>query len=475
MASLPLVASLRDTRYAQPVARREWKTLINWAFIWIVTANAGFALMWFVGAPPRWSEILITGLIGLFVRRRPAAVQLFAFVSATVFSLLSFVSGLFNLDMGSLVYSLRFFAEIDPTKSTEYMIAGMVVVILMATAARLLRRDQSFTDMRAQCVAVALLIMTAQVDVLMGAGMWGHYHRDTAVDTPFTSATSQVRFAAAQAGKPRHLMIVMVESLGVPVNNPEMDRLLFQRYRTPEVAQRFDLDYGKTVYFKSTTAGEVRELCGRWGEYHDLLDRKDEGCLPALLRRLGYQTSAYHSFTGEFFDREKWYPNIGFEQQKFAHELLDEGVRECGGMFPGACDRDVPALLAARLKQADQPQFIYWLTVNSHLPVPSGMNLEVDNCEKLSVKLAENFPMICRQFAVWDAIDRALVREITADDFPPTDILIVGDHMPPYFDRRHRKQFAFDRVPYLYLRWKGEGDAAPSNLRLAARMADEVR
>ena len=30
-------------------------------------------------------------------------------------------------------------------------------------------------------------------------------------------------------------------------------------------------------------------------------------------------------------------------------------------------------------------------------------------------------------------------REITAPDFPPTDILIVGDHMPPYFDRHHRQ------------------------------------
>lgn len=475
MASLPLVASLRDTRYAQPVARQEWKLLLTWAFIWIVIANAGFAVMWFVGAPPRWSEILITGMIGLFVRRRPAAVQLVAFVGATVFSLLSFVSGLFNLDMGSLIYSLRFFAELDPTKSTEYMVAGMVVVMLMAAAARLLRRDQSFTDLRALGVAVALLIMTAQVDEFMGAGMWGHYNRDTAADTPFTSATNQARFAAVPAGKPRHLMIVMVESLGVPVNNPEMDRLLFQRYRTPEVAQRFGLEYGTTAYFKSTTAAEVRELCGRWGEYYDLLDRQDEGCLPARLRRLGYQTSAYHSFSGEFFYRDKWYPNIGFEQQKFAPELLAEGARECGGMFPGACDRDVPALLAARLKQADQPQFIYWLTVNSHLPVPTGMNLDVDNCENLSVKLAESFPMICRQFAVWDAIDRALVREITARDFPPTDILIVGDHMPPYFDRRHRKQFAFDRVPYLYLRWKDEGDAAPGKLRLAAQMAEAVR
>ena len=132
-------------------------------------------------------------------------------------------------------------------------------------------------------------------------------------------------------------------------------------------------------------------------------------------------------------------------------------MRECGGVFAGACDRDVPPLLAAQLKQGKRPQFVYWLTLNSHLPVPPGLNLDVDHCERISATLAEQYPMICRQFALWDQIDAALVKEITAADFPPTDILIVGDHMPPYFDRHHRSQFAPDRVPWLLLRWKDAG------------------
>ena len=110
--------------------------------------------------------------------------------------------------------------------------------------------------------------------------------------------------------------------------------------------------------------------------------------------------------------------------------------------------------LAAKLKEADKPQFIYWLTVNSHLPVPYGGNLDADDCACLSAKLAAEFPMICRQAAIWDAIDKALVKEMTAPDFPATDILIVGDHMPPYFRRKSRMQFAADTVPWLLLRWR---------------------
>ena len=44
--------------------------------------------------------------------------------------------------------------------------------------------------------------------------------------------------------------------------------------------------------------------------------------------------------------------------------------------------------------------------------------------------------------------------EITAKDFPEADILIVGDHMPPYFDRYHRSQFDPENVPWIYLKYK---------------------
>jgi len=175
-----------------------------------------------------------------------------------------------------------------------------------------------------------------------------------------------------------------------------------------------------------------------------------------------------HSFQGPFFKRNIWYPNVGFENQEFAKELQKRGARECGGVFPGACDRDIPKLMADNLKKAEGPQFLYWLTVNSHLPVPPGKNLNVENCSRVSPVLAEEYPMICRQFAIWDDVDTALIAQITAEDFPEADILIVGDHMPPYFDRHNRSQFDPERVPWLYLKAKGDGANRPT-LEIAGR------
>ena len=46
----------------------------------------------------------------------------------------------------------------------------------------------------------------------------------------------------------------------------------------------------------------------------------------------------------------------------------------------------------------------------------------------------------------------SLARTLTARDMPATDVLIVGDHMPPFFDHRSRNRFRPDAVPWILLR-----------------------
>ena len=437
------------------ISADEWKKFHNWAVIWLVLANIGFAAMWAVGAPPRNPEIMAAGAIGLVVRNMPVWLRCTAFLAAMTYSILGFIAGLFNLSIVSLIHSLKFFAEVKPTQSFDYLVGAGLLMGITVLAFWLNRRDQGFSDIRLVVLGILATLGLSHIDVQMGKGMRGHYARAPEAGAPFDSAGTNSGFAAVTDGS-RNLMIIMVESLGKPVGNDAMSDLLFARYNDPSVTSRFELSTGENTYYNSTTAGEIRELCGRWGDYYEVTDAPDDSCLPARLAKAGYETKAYHSFTGAFFDRTEWYPNIGFQQQQFAEDLFKRGTRECGGVFPGVCDRDVPALLAKDLKAADKPQFVYWLTVNSHLPVPPGMNLEVDRCERISPALAEDYPMICRQFALWDQLDSAIIKEITASDFPATDILIVGDHMPPYYDRHHRSQFAPDRVPWLLLKWKGD-------------------
>lgn len=446
----------KKASFFAPIETGEWRAFANWVIVWIVLANIAFASMWFIGAPPRFAEIVTAGVVGLIVRKAPVWIRYIAFIGVLAYSLLGFIAGLFNLAIASLLHSLQFFVEINPANSIEYIIGAALLIAICGIALWQIKRPQGFTDTRLVLLAVLATLSLVAADRLMGQGMRGHYKRAADAGTPFTSASESSGFGVIADGKKRNLMLIMVESMGEPVGNAEMDRLLFARYNNSAINSRFEMSSGVSTYFNSTTAAEIRELCGRWGDYYDVLDKVDAGCLPARLAEQGYETRAYHSFAGGFFDRDKWYPNIGFEKIEFADTLIERGTLECGGVFPGACDRDVPALLAQDMKAADKPQFVYWLTVNSHLPVPPGMNLDVDQCEKVSPVLAKDYPMICRQFALWDQMDRAIISEITKADFPETDILIVGDHMPPYYDRHHRSQFAPDKVPWLMLRWRGD-------------------
>ncbi len=430
----------------------DMKRFWNWLLIWVVLTNIGFATLWFFGAPPRMQEILIAGFVGLIARKLSFALRYFAFISVMTWSVLTFLGGLFNLTPQSLFYSIGFLTEIKPSDSIEYLFVSAAIVIIFFIAYRLMHRDADFKNIWLNIAGAAAIISVTSIDIYMGKDMRGHYFRSPPPGAAFSSAREQSGFAINADGS-RHLVLIMVESLGVPYNNPTMSDKLFAFYkRNPDITQRYDIHEGTSPYYNSTTAGEVRELCGRWGDYYELVDSKDSSCLPAIMAQKGYDTHAMHSFKAPFFKRETWYPNIGFQSQEFSNDLKEKGAASCAGVFPGACDRDIPKQLAAHLKNADKPQFLYWLTLNAHLPVPSDKSLEVDNCEKVSPFLAENFPMICRQFAIFDAVDKALVKEITAKDFPKSDILIVGDHMPPYFDRHHRTQFDPERVPWLYLK-----------------------
>ncbi|WP_321327762.1 sulfatase-like hydrolase/transferase [uncultured Parasphingorhabdus sp.] len=435
----------------------DFRKFLNWALVWIVLANIPFMAMWMVGAPPRAIPIALAGLVGLIVKRMPRAVQWIAFVAVMTYSLLSFVSGLFSLTLDSLVYSLQFFAEIKPGNSIEYIAATVVLFGILIGSWFLLKRDTNFAKPLHILLGGALIFGLVGADAAVGEGMRGHYFRPAPVGAAFESAVNKSDFAVRADGQ-RHLVLIMVESLGVPKDNQAMSDKLFALYNSSAVKERYEVSQGTSLYYNSTTSGEMRELCGRWGDYYELLESDDPktlDCLPAQLAGKGYATQAMHSFKGPFFKRETWYPKIGFQKREFAADLEQRGAEWCGGVFAGACDRQVPKMLAENLKRATQPTFQYWLTLNTHLPVPTGQNLNAENCEKVSVELARDYPMICRQFAIFDAIDRALIAEITASDFPEADILLVGDHMPPFFDRHHRSQFDPERVPWLYLKAKG--------------------
>lgn len=70
------------------------------------------------------------------------------------------------------------------------------------------------------------------------------------------------------------------------------------------------------------------------------------------------------------------------------------------------------------------------------------------------------FRWFARLFTIWSDTADALMAELKRDDFPPTDILIVGDHMPPFTQQSSRVQFKPDQVPWYLLKHRQDKQVA---------------
>jgi hypothetical protein len=408
--------------------------------------------MWPIGGPAMALPMALCGLLAVIACHfESSLLKRLGVAFCFLLSAVMYIAKSFNLDPLKFASSIQFVLEIDPLKSPEYVVAAVVVVIALAlaviyapSAPKLASRDQRIMA----AMTVALLI---NFDTVATAGARGTYKMSAPEGTPIDSAIVQNHIAPERV-RARNLIVILVEAWGVP--NNDHDRAIFNRIWG---ANRWDARYavstGTNAYFGSTTNAELREWCSVWSDY-DRYDFANSNCLPEKFAKAGFHTTAVHTFEGDFFERSKWYPQIGFQQQMFRADLIKLKAKPCGGVFPGACDRDVPRIIGDELRKTpkNQRNLVYWLTLNTHLPVPDDKSLETENCQMAGAEWNKNLPMLCRSYLLQKRLADAITAEIMKPDFPEADILLVGDHMPPFFPRALRSRFETEHVPWIMLR-----------------------
>jgi hypothetical protein len=428
--------------------------LLRWIVYWLVLPHLLIILMWPIGGPPMTPLLTLSGLSALLISLIPwKPVQRLLLLALMVIVTACYVCAMFNISPFDVSILPAFLREVHPWKSPAYVIGALVVLLGGAIALLKAPAVPRLTSLRPLTLALVAVVGLGQLDSVASATTSGSYNASPGAGDPFHAATGETGLGEPP-GDGRHVVIIIVEGLGMPT--ARVEKALFDAdWDRPHWRQHYEVSHGLVPYYGSTTNAELRELCGTWGQYFRFNFAK-ASCLPGKYRAAGYQSTAMHAFDGSFFDRTTWYPLLGFDQIHFAADLEAEGARPCGGVFPGACDRDIPQLLADRLKQAGRPQLIYWLTLNTHLPVIADPKLGTEHCDLGEASWRAENSQLCRMFLLHHQLADAIDTMVMDRALPPADVLIVGDHMPPFSTRDQRTRFRPKEVPWVLLRWKGE-------------------
>lgn len=263
--------------------------------------------------------------------------------------------------------------------------------------------------------------------------------------TPFVGGSMARDLAVAVPSQ--QILSIAVESMGF-ANDPVRRALLVQPL-VQTVGAYYSVTTGSHPFKGSTQPGEIRELCALQANgipnTPALLARLNE-CLPAKLRRKGYDTQALHGNGPLMYDRRVVYPAMGFSHSWFDTDLrhLLADSRPCPGMaFGGVCDAD---LFARALSLFDgRRRFVHVMTLDAHLPLEDVTPLRCAAAFRLDDSL-------CRYAQVTRASFAALGRQVAAARHPPDLIVIYGDHAPPFAAIQARQAFSQREVPYIVLR-----------------------
>jgi len=147
------------------------------------------------------------------------------------------------------------------------------------------------------------------------------------------------------------------------------------------------------------------------------------------------------------------------------------GMPKCNGAFRGTCDSDLAEWIGKRLSVPDeQPLFMYWVTLNSHLPVttPSGLK-DGAACPANFSHGSEELSfgpetVLCSWYQLVQNVHRNLAKLAMGDLARPTVFIIVGDHAPPFANYERRHLFSQADVPYIVLLPRSQSPAFSANV-----------
>lgn len=415
-----------------------------------------------IGLPPRTGAIFLYATVAIVARRVPFAVTAALFLAVLAFDMVRTLSLMFGLAPSELMAALDHARRINFFASPLY--AALIGGVSVTTLASLYGLRQRAKLMRGNVIVLfGTALALASIDYV--ANVSAHYQFGSLFGRgkPVESAADVSGFNAVAGANGRNVVIVMVESLGYMTDAAQRMRIASPLYDR-KIGQQYVLTEGSATYYGATTAGEMRELCDTRTFYAEYVKKFGYSCLPKLLNRRGYASLAVHGFSGGMFGRQFWYPGLGFDKALFGDKLVKESPRLCGSAFRGVCDADLAPVIAKEarlLGPPNKPRLIYWLTLNTHIPVAPNDARTNFNC------LSADNPFlrsdVCRMAELWHDVFNTVAKLAIDPTIGPAEILVVGDHAPPLWSRRGRNEFEAGKVAWYRLTPRSDAFAQASN------------
>lgn len=225
------------------------------------------------------------------------------------------------------------------------------------------------------------------------------------------------------------ILLIVDESWGSALN-PKLQDAIVQKI----LDKRDNFEYferGIKKFSGVTVQAELKELCQLDLPVIDTqnIKKKDlSKCLPKLLRDRGYTTYAVHGSTGTFYDRDDWYPAVGFQHLLFLENMKNKPI--CSA-FEGICDSAIfPDI--KKMLLANQQSFVYWMTLTTHFPyAQQDIELKRIHCEQYGLSPDSR---ACRNNILHAQFFDQLAQWLDDPALKGLEVVVIGDHMPPMFD-----------------------------------------
>lgn len=209
--------------------------------------------------------------------------------------------------------------------------------------------------------------------------------------------------------------------------------------------------------------GEDRLGVHRFNPYRAIAAGSDVSSLTSYLKRLGYRTICVHPYPACFYQRDRVYPRLGFD------EFLDIREFEDSMRFgPYIGDAAVADKVAALLREATEPVFVFVITMENHGPLhlervaPSDLEAlysvpPPDGCDDLTIYL--------RHLRNADQMI-AQLRQTLENSDRSTSLCWFGDHVP--IMPNVYKRFGTPSGEVEYVLWQNNRTDAGFNKTLSA-------